>query len=92
MKNEEGTNLVVRLTLEEMDAIKKAAADREINVSQYVRSVVFKRKTKRQIRSKVNKKSEWIPIRVTPEEKEKIQKIANESGLSVSDAIRSKFT
>ena len=47
MKNEAGTNLVVRVTPEEMDAIRKAAAECEMNVSQYIRAVIFKRKIKR---------------------------------------------
>ena len=46
MKNEAGTNLVVRVTPEEMDAIRKAAAECEMNVSQYIRAVIFKRKIK----------------------------------------------
>ena len=47
MKNEAGTNLVVRVTPEEMDAIRKAAYEREMSISQYVRAVIFKRKIKR---------------------------------------------
>lgn len=47
MKNEAGTNLVVRVTPEEMNAIRRAAAECEMNVSQYIRAVIFKRKVKR---------------------------------------------
>ena len=46
MENEKMPNLVVRVTLEEMEALKKAADDSGLNVSQYCRALIFKRKIK----------------------------------------------
>lgn len=46
MENEKMPNLVVRVTLEEMEALKKAANDSGLNVSQYCRALIFKRKIK----------------------------------------------
>lgn len=71
MKDEAGTNLVVRVTPEEMDAIRKAAAECEMNVSQYIRAIIFKRKIKRAKPIVLNSesaqcvkcKSEFKPVR-----------------------------
>lgn len=46
MKNEARTQVVFSVTPEELEALKKAANDSGLNVSQYCRALIFKRKIK----------------------------------------------